>query len=66
MKLRTNLRPEELDLVAKGLQKLAKKQAKPYLPENQAEREILRQMELALDVMGDSLQAELSTILLDD
>lgn len=68
MKVRTNLQPHEQEAVGKGLQALAKgqrKKEKPYVPENQAEREILRQMDSALDTMLESLQAEFADILID-
>lgn len=65
MKVRTNLRGEELELVGQGLQTLAKAQRKgKTLPlENKAEREIVSRTDDAFDLMIDSLEEEIKTIL---
>jgi len=66
MKIRTNLSPEQLENIAKGIKVAADKQrVRPYVPENNAESELLRKADSALDLMLDSLQEEVANILLD-
>lgn len=63
MKVKTNLRNEELELVGKGLQVLAKAKRGKALPtENQAEKEMLRRVEATFEDMLDSLEKELKRI----
>lgn len=68
MRVKTNLSPQELDRVGKGLRLLAKSKtkAKKYPLENPAERELVRQVEVALSSTLDSLQESISSTLLDD
>lgn len=67
MKVRTNLTASELETVGKGLVKLSRKQRnKPVVLENNAEKELLRQANHALDIMLHSLQTEVANILLTD
>lgn len=66
MKVRTNLSPDQLEHVADKLQTLAKSQRSASLPlENPAEKELIRRAEHVFDVMLESLQREVSRILLD-
>ncbi len=66
MKIRTNLTPEQLDNIAKGIKVAAEKQReRPYVPENNAESELLRKSDGVFGMMLDSLQEELASILLD-
>lgn len=65
MKVRTNLTPDQLEKIAKNLKKAANKQRfKPYKPENNAEKEMLRQTNEAFDMMLTSLQEDIAEILL--
>jgi hypothetical protein len=65
MKINTNLDPRELEAVGVGLQKLAKSQRETsYKPENNAEQELLRKTDHILDTMLESLQLEISDLLL--
>jgi hypothetical protein len=66
MKVRTNLRPEELALVGEGLKKLAKSQVEgkdEIVLENNAEEELVRRSDHLFDTMLNSLQDEVSNIL---
>lgn len=66
MKVRTNLRPEELALVGEGLKKLAKSQTEgqdEIVLENNAEQELERRSGHLFDTMLNSLQDEVSNIL---
>ena len=66
MKVRTNLRPEELELVGEGLKKLAKSQTEgkdEIVLENNAEEELARKSDHLFDTMLNSLQDEVSNIL---
>lgn len=65
MKIRTNFTPCELEKVSKGLKKAAEKKRKPYVPENNAESELLRKADNVLSMMLDSLQEEVAAVLLD-
>ncbi|NBU69907.1 MAG: hypothetical protein EBS53_00415 [Bacteroidetes bacterium] len=65
MKIRTNLNPSQLKSVGLGLQKLAEAQTSEIVAENPAEQEIFRQIDAMFDVMANSLQDEVSRILLD-
>ena len=66
VKVRTNLRPEELALVGEGLKRLAKSQTEgqdEIVLENNAEEELMRKVSLSFDTMLDSLQDEVSHML---
>jgi len=66
MKIRTNLTPEQLDKISKGIKIAADKQRRrDYTPENNAEAELLRKATGTFDLMLDSLQEEIADILLD-
>jgi hypothetical protein len=66
MKVKTNLSPGQLELVADKLQTLAKSQRGAALPlENPAEKELMRRAEHAFDAMLESLQTEVARTLLD-
>jgi hypothetical protein len=66
MKVNTNLSPNELRKVGAGLQKLAdKQQANEIVLENQAEKEVIRRVDAIFDTAVNSLQSEVSRILLD-
>lgn len=66
MKLRTNLTPEQLQALAKGLKQAADKSSRrPYKAENNAESELLRKADAVFDDMLDSLQEDVAAILLD-
>lgn len=66
MKIRTNLTPSQLDKIAKGIKKAANKQrVRPYKPENNAEKELLRRADSVFDMMLGSLQDDIADILLD-
>lgn len=67
MKVKTNLTPNELDYIGNKLQELAKSQQGHSLTlENDAERELLRKASYLFDFMLESLQKEVSNILLDE
>jgi len=66
MRVKTNLKPSELVKVGVGLKKLAAKQQRKAIPtENPAERELIRQVDAMFDIAINSLQDEISRILLD-
>lgn len=66
MKIRTNLTPNQLDLISKGIKVAADRtRVREYIPENNAESELLRKVDTVFDTMLDSLQDEISSILLD-
>lgn len=66
MRVKTNLKPSELVNVGVGLKKLAAKQQRKAIPtENPAERELIRQVDAMFDIAINSLQDEISRILLD-
>lgn len=66
MRVKTNLKPSELVKVGVGLKKLAaKQQRKAISTENPAERELIRQVDAMFDIAINSLQDEISRILLD-
>lgn len=65
MKIRTNLSTIQLDKISKGIKVAAESQLRPYVPENNAEKELLRKVDSALDTMLDSLQESFASILLD-
>jgi len=65
MKVKTNLTSTELDKVGHGLIKLAKSQQSEIELENPAERELIRRAEALFDTAVNSLQDEVSRILLD-
>lgn len=65
--IKSNLSPEELEHVSKSLAKAASsKRKKVYSPENNAEKELLRTADLTFDQMLDSLQEDISNILLEE
>jgi hypothetical protein len=63
MKVKTNLTPGELELVSKGLAKLAETQHPPYVPENNAETELLRKADSIFDQFVDFIQDDISKVL---
>lgn len=65
MKVRTNLSPQQLELISKGIKVAADSQVRPYSPENNAEKELLRKVDTVFDTMLDSLQESFASILLD-
>lgn len=66
MKIRTNLSPNQLDIISKGIKAAADKQrVRAYTPENNAEAELLRKSDRLFDMLLDSLQEDVSEILLD-
>lgn len=65
IKIRTNLTPEELEEVAKGIKVAADKQRRrPYKPENNAESELIRKADSMFQLMLDSLQDDVAEVLL--
>jgi len=64
-RIRTNLTPLELDQMGRKLQDLVKGQQKLPKPENPAERELMRRADHSFNVMLESLQKEVSRVLLD-
>lgn len=64
MKLRTNLGPTQLERIAKALKSVD--QGKEFVPENDAERELLRQADQVYDLFCESLSLELKKILLEE
>lgn len=64
MKVHTNLTQEELNLVAKGLQALAKQETSDgkYEPENEAEKELVTKAETAFKEMLVSLKREIGRL----
>lgn len=65
MKVRTNLTPGELDAVGKGLQALSKSSSsEEIVPENPAERELMRRADFLWEQMLNNLQDEFSALLL--
>lgn len=65
MKVKTNLSATELNKVGQGLIKLSKSQQNEIELENPAERELIRRVEAVFDTAVNSLQDEVSRILLD-
>lgn len=66
MKIKTNLSASEIEVVGRGLIALSKSQRSKGLPaENNAEEELLRRTDASLDRMLDSIQLEISSILLE-
>ena len=66
MKIRTNLTPNQLEKVSKGIKIAAAKQrSRPYVPENNAESEMLRKADGVFELMLDSLQEDIAEVLLD-
>lgn len=67
MKIRTNLTPAELKLMAKGLAKSADKaQEGHYTPENPAEVELNKQVDAIFETFTSSLSKEFKRILLQE
>ncbi len=64
-RIRTNLTPRELGHIGKKLQDLVKGQQKLPKPENPAEQELMRRADHLFGVMLESLQKEVSRVLLD-
>ena len=65
MKVKTNLTPAELDLVSKGLSKLAEKQRSESVTfENNAEEELFRKADRLFETMIDNIQVDVSALLL--
>lgn len=65
MRVRTNLGPTHLEGLIKALT-AASKEGKEWAPENQAERELMRQADQVYDLFCDSLALEFKKILLED
>lgn len=66
VKIRTNLTSAELEKVAKGIKIAADKQRRrPYIPENNAEAELLRKADGVFNTMLDSLQDDIAAVLLE-
>jgi hypothetical protein len=64
MKVKTNLTPNELSKVGTGLLELAKSQlTHEYVPENNAEKELLRKTKVAFSSFVESLQTHFSEVL---
>lgn len=61
MKIKTNLKPEQLQLIAKGLTKLAGEDKIPPLA-NQAEIDLMNAVSSLFSDMTLSLQQDLSTL----
>ncbi len=66
MKVRTNLTPDELSTVSRGLDVLAKAQLKEFVPDNPAEKELIRQVSSVLNTAVNNLQEEFVRILEDE
>jgi hypothetical protein len=66
MKIKTNASPLKLERAAEGLQRAADVQRRPYTPDNPAEKEFLEQIDRAFLMMLDSLQEQISAILLEE
>jgi hypothetical protein len=64
MKVKTNLTADELELVSRGLSSLAKSQRADgkFVPNNPAEKELLDEVDSALDTMLGSLSQEVATL----
>ena len=64
MKVKTNLSAEELELVSKGLSRLAKAQQQDgrFEPNNPAEKELLAEVSDSLEEMVNSLKLEAKEI----
>jgi hypothetical protein len=64
MKVKTNLSSEELMLVSKGLNHLAKQQQVDgrFVPNNPAEKALLAEAGGSIDEMLDSLKSEVSEL----
>jgi len=64
MKVKTNLTPDELRRVSKGLNKLAAQQQEDgrFVPNNPAESQLLAQASDTLDEMLDCLKREISDL----
>lgn len=59
----TNLTPEELELLSKGLAKKAQEMRDEIQPENQAEKELFRRVDGVFKQFLDNLQDEIASIL---
>lgn len=68
MKVRTNLTAEQLELVSKGLKKLAETQQADgrFTPANPAEEELMKEVTSALDMSLDNLVEEISTLFIEE
>ena len=68
MKVRTNLSSEELELVAKGLRKMASKQRTEhkFTPANPAEEELVKDVARSVEHCLDSLAVEISALFTED
>lgn len=68
MKVRTNLSADELELVSKGLSKLAKSQRSDgkFVPQNKAERQLMSSVDDALDTMVGTLFKEVDDLFRGD
>lgn len=64
MKINTNLRPEELEVVGKGLYYIAKSQrdGHTFKAKNPAESELMNEVKEAFSSMVESLQNEVDSI----
>lgn len=68
MKVKTNLTAEELELVSKGLKRLAETQQKDgqFQPSNPAEKDLMEEVTSALDMSLSQLVAEISTLFIEE
>lgn len=65
MRVKTNLTPSELDLVSKGLKRLADKQREESVVfENNAERELFRRSNRLFEDMLDNVQEDIAKLFL--
>jgi len=64
MKVKTNLTADELELVSRGLSSLAKSQRADgkFVPSNPAEKELLEEVDSAVDTMLGHLSREVATL----
>ena len=64
MRVRTNLSADELELVSKGLSKLAKMQRTDgkFVPNNPAEKKLLAKVDDSLEIMLDNLTSEVDEL----
>lgn len=68
MRVRTNLSADELELVSKGLKKLAESQQKDgqFTTANPAERELMEEVASAVDMSLTNLVSEISTLFIEE
>jgi len=67
LKVRTNLSPSELEQVGTGLLELSKSQlTHEYVPENNAEKELLRKTKIVFQSFLDDLQDQFASVLTEN